>query len=113
MLTRLLRTHLEPYRRLLAGVVALRLLATIASLLLPSLNADLIDRGVAVGDTGAILRIGRWMLLVALVQGAASYGAVVLGSRTAAGFGRDVRGALFHRVGTFSAREIGHSARRR
>ncbi|GAB3677558.1 ABC transporter ATP-binding protein [Angustibacter aerolatus] len=107
MLTRLLRTHLEPYRRLLAGVVALQLLATIASLLLPSLNADLIDRGVAVGDTGAILRIGRWMLLVALVQGAASYGAVVLGSRTAAGFGRDVRGALFHRVGTFSAREIG------
>ena len=51
----LLRTHLRPYRRALAIVVALQLVATMASLYLPSLNADIIDNGVVTGDTGYIL----------------------------------------------------------
>ena len=68
MLIRLLRTHLRPYRRPLAAVVALQLVATIASLYLPSLNADIIDNGVVTGDTGYIWRTGAVMLGVTLVQ---------------------------------------------
>jgi ATP-binding cassette, subfamily B, multidrug efflux pump len=108
MLIRLLRTRLRPYSRPLLLVVALQLAGTMASLYLPSLNADIIDRGIARGDTGYIMSVGGWMLLVTLVQIVCSVAAVYLGARTAMGFGRDVRAALFHRVGEFSAREVNH-----
>jgi ATP-binding cassette subfamily B protein len=106
VLIRLLRAHLRAYRRPLAAVVALQFFGTIASLYLPSLNADIIDQGVARGDTGHIVRVGGWMLLVSLVQIACSIAAVYLGARTAMGFGRDVRAAVFDRVNSFSAREV-------
>ncbi len=108
MLTRVLTTYLRPYRRWLGFVVALQLISTLAALYLPSLNADIIDNGVAHGDTGYIVRIGGWMLAVSVVQIAASMVAVYFGSRTAMSFGRDLRTALFRRVGTFSARELAH-----
>jgi ATP-binding cassette, subfamily B, multidrug efflux pump len=108
MLIRLLRTFLRPYARPLAAVVLLQLVGTMASLYLPSLNADIIDNGIARGDTGYIVRTGGWMLLVTLVQIACSIAAVYFGARTAMGFGRDVRAAVFERVGTFSAREVAH-----
>ncbi|HET7357076.1 MAG TPA: ABC transporter ATP-binding protein [Nocardioidaceae bacterium] len=107
MLLRLLREHLRPYRRLLTMVVALQFVGTIAALYLPTLNADIIDNGVAKGDTGYIMRIGAVMLSVSLVQIVCSVSAVYFGSRTAMSFGRDVRAAIFHRVGTFSGREVG------
>lgn len=106
MLIRLLREHLRGYARPLAMVVVLQLVGTTAALYLPSLNADIIDFGIVRGDTGFILRTGGWMLLVTLVQVACSIGAVFHGARTAMGFGRDVRAAVFHRVGGFSAREV-------
>ncbi|MEU6073060.1 ABC transporter ATP-binding protein [Micromonospora sp. NPDC047074] len=106
MLIRLLRTYLRPYHRPLAAVVLLQFVGTMASLYLPSLNADIIDLGVARGDTGYILRTGLWMLAVSLVQIACSVVAVYLGARTAMGFGRDVRSAVFGHVNRFSAREV-------
>ncbi|WP_019870840.1 ABC transporter ATP-binding protein [Salinispora oceanensis] len=108
MLIQLLRTYLRPYHRPLAAVVALQFVGTIASLYLPSLNADIIDLGVARGDTGFILRTGAWMLVVSLVQIVCSVAAVYLGARTAMAYGRDVRAALFAHVNTFSAREVAH-----
>ncbi|WP_280496495.1 ABC transporter ATP-binding protein [Nocardia asiatica] len=107
MLTRLLRTHLQPYRAQLAGVVVLQLISVIAMLYLPSLNADLIDNGVTKGDLGYIWTTGLWMLVVTGVQIVASAASVYLGAQAAMGAGRDLRGALLHRVGTFSAREVG------
>src|ERR1700674_5629730 len=106
MLVRLLREYLRPYSWGLIAVVALQLVSTMASLYLPSLNADIIDKGVAKGDTGFIISTGGWMLLVTLAQITCSIAAVYFGARSAMGFGRDVRSAIFHRVGTFSAREV-------
>ncbi len=108
MLIRLLRTFLRPYARPLALVVVLQLVGTMASLYLPSLNADIIDNGVAQGDTGYILEAGGWMLLVTGIQIVCSIAAVYYGARTAMAFGRDVRAAVFERVGAFSAREVAH-----
>lgn len=87
-------------------MVALQFVATMAALYLPSLNADIIDNGVAAGDTGYITRTGAVMLAVSCVQILCSSGAVYVGARTAMGFGRDLRAAVFHRVGTFSSREV-------
>jgi ATP-binding cassette subfamily B protein len=108
MLRALLAEYLRPYRRLLLGVVGLQLTGTIAALYLPSLNADIIDQGVAHGDTGYIVHTGFWMLAVSLVQITCSVAAVYLGARTAMGFGRDVRAAVFRQVSAFSAREVSH-----
>ncbi|MEU7221179.1 ABC transporter ATP-binding protein [Nocardia iowensis] len=107
MLIRLLRTYLIPYRAQLAGVVVLQLISVIAMLYLPSLNADLIDNGVTKGDIGYIWSTGLRMLVVTGVQIVASACSVYLGAQAAMGAGRDLRGALLHRVGTFSAREVG------
>ncbi|WP_135850047.1 ABC transporter ATP-binding protein [Serinibacter arcticus] len=107
MLMSLLRTHLRPYRGAIAVVVVLQLVQTIASLYLPNLNARIIDEGVAVGDVDAIWRIGAIMLVITLAQGVAAVVAVYYGARTAMAFGRDVRAALFARVQTFSAQEMG------
>jgi ATP-binding cassette subfamily B multidrug efflux pump len=99
MLWRLLRTYLRPYRRHLAAIVALQLLGTLASLYLPSLNARIIDRGVASGDTGVILSTGGVMLAVAALQIVCALAAVWFGARVAMSYGRDLRAAIFHRVG--------------
>lgn len=106
MLIRLLRSYLRPYRQELTIVLVLQLIGTIASLYLPSLNADIIDFGVVRGDTGYIVRTGGWMLTVTLLQILCSVGAVFFSARAAMGFGRDVRAGIFHRVGEFSAREV-------
>ena len=107
MLIRLLRTYLRPYAWPLLAVVGLQLVGTMANLYLPSLNADIIDNGVAKGDTGYIVSTGGWMLVVTLAQIACSVTAVYFGARAAMSFGRDMRSAIFHKVGTFSAREVG------
>ncbi|MEU6883860.1 ABC transporter ATP-binding protein [Streptomyces viridosporus] len=108
MLIRLLRAHLRPYKRPIALLVLLQFLQTCASLYLPTLNADIIDDGVVQGDSGYILTHGAVMIGVSLVQVVCNVGAVYYGARTAAALGRDVRAAVFDRVQSFSAREVGH-----
>jgi ATP-binding cassette subfamily B multidrug efflux pump len=107
VLTRLIRSHLVPYRRDVGFVVVLQFMATIASLFLPSLNADIINNGVVTGDTQYIVRIGMVMLGVTLVQVVGSITAVYFAARVGMGVGRDLRRDVFRRVGTFSAKEMG------
>jgi ATP-binding cassette subfamily B multidrug efflux pump len=107
VLITLLRRHLQPYRGPIALVVLLQLLSTIATLYLPTLNADIIDSGVVKGDTGYIVRVGGFMLVVSLAQVLCAVVAVYFGSRTAMGVGRDIRRSIFDRVQSFSAREVG------
>ncbi|MDQ1425179.1 MAG: ATP-binding cassette, subfamily multidrug efflux pump [Acidimicrobiaceae bacterium] len=106
MLIRVLRTFLRRYRSSIVVLVGLQAVQAIALLYLPNLNADVIDRGVMVGNTGYIWRIGGLMLGVTVIQMVFSLAAVYVGSRIAIGFGRDVRSALFHRVTDFSAQEV-------
>ncbi|MEV5727565.1 ABC transporter ATP-binding protein [Streptomyces pharetrae] len=108
MLIRLLRTYLRPYRQPITLLVLLQFLQTCATLYLPTLNADIIDNGVVLGDTGYILSFGAVMIGISLAQVVCNIGAVYYGARTAAALGRDVRAAVFDRVQSFSAREVGH-----
>ena len=106
MLLRILRTHLAPYRQWLAVIVVLQFTSTVAMLYLPSINADIIDNGIAVGDNDYIVRMGGVMLGVSMLQVLCSVVSVAFAARTAMSFGRDLRGSLFHRVGAFSGREV-------
>src|SRR5881398_1134644 len=101
-----MRAYLRPYAKPIALLVLLQLVQTLATLYLPTLNADIIDNGVVKGDTGHILRTGGFMLAVTLAQIVCAITAVYFGARTAMALGRDVRAAVFDRVQSFSAREV-------
>ncbi|SIT78326.1 ABC transporter ATP-binding protein [Microbacterium sp. RU33B] len=107
MLGTLLVRYLKPAWPLVIAVVVFQLAQSIASLLLPTLNADIIDQGVVTGDIAFIWRTGGIMLAISFVQIVCAIVAVYFGSRLAMGMGRDLRDHLFHRVVAFSQREIG------
>jgi ATP-binding cassette subfamily B multidrug efflux pump len=79
---------------------------SMASLSLPTLNADIINKGVATGDTNYILKTGGFMLLIALGQVAGNILATYFGARLAMSVGRDIRGDVFAKVGKFSERDV-------
>jgi ATP-binding cassette subfamily B protein len=87
-------------------VIGFQFVQAMAGLFLPTLNSDIINKGVVKNDVGYIWRMGGIMLLVTLAQVVFSVAAVYVGSKVAMGFGRDVRKNLFHQVNTFSAREV-------
>ncbi len=106
MLIRLLRTYISRYRGLIAVLLVLQTVQALATLTLPGLTADIIDKGVILGRTGYIWSTGRLMLTITFFQVIASASAVYFGARTAMAFGRDVRADLFHQVAGYSAREV-------
>jgi ATP-binding cassette, subfamily B, multidrug efflux pump len=108
VLIRLLREYLRPYRRPLGLVLLLQLAQTLATLYLPTLNADIIDKGVIPHHTHYILTTGGVMLAITLAQIGCAIGAVYFGARTAMALGRDVRHGIFARVLQFSDREVSH-----
>lgn len=105
MLLALLRRFVPPYRWPVAAVVVLQTLSTLASLYLPTVNAALIDDGVAKGNTALIVQLGLVMLAVTGAQAACAVAAVYFSSRTGMGVGRDLRSAMFRRVLGFSETE--------
>ena len=102
----LLRTYLAPYKGTLAVVVALLFVQAIATLYLPALNGDIINNGVAKGDTAYILSTGMLMLGISLIVVITAIIAVFFGSKTGMSFGRDVRSAIFRKVESFSQAEL-------
>lgn len=106
MLGKLLFRYLWRYKWLLAGVLVFQFAAALAALYLPSLNADIIDEGVANGDTGYIVRTGLLMLAVSFGQIVASIVATACAARSAMATGRDIRRDVFTKVSSFSEREV-------
>ncbi|MDV2980252.1 UNVERIFIED_CONTAM: ABC transporter ATP-binding protein [Actinomycetes bacterium ARC8] len=106
MLWKLLVEYLRPHRTLLLAVVLFQVAQSIASLYLPTLNADIIDEGVAKANIGYILSLGGVMLAITLLQIVSAVIAVYFAAKAAMGVGRDLRGAIFKRVGEFSEQEV-------
>lgn len=105
-MTRLVRTYLRPYRIQALVVLTLLLVQALATLYLPDLNAEIINRGIARGDNDFIVRTGAVMLVVALLLGVCAVVSVFLSARIAMSFGRDLRLAIFTKVETFSQVEM-------
>jgi ATP-binding cassette, subfamily B, multidrug efflux pump len=108
VLIRLLRTYLRQYRKPLSLVLLLQLAQTLATLYLPTLNADIIDKGVITDNTHYIIKTGSFMLGITVLQIACAVGAVYFGAKVAMSLGRDVRHGIFSRVLLFSDREVNH-----
>ena len=105
-LVRILLSRSKPYTGYVIAVLLLQALSTAATLYLPSLNAKIIDRGVAQVDIDYIWRTGGIMLIVAFAQVIAAIAAIWFGSRTAMGLGRDLRSDIFRRVTRYSAEDM-------
>jgi ATP-binding cassette subfamily B multidrug efflux pump len=106
-LLRLSLKYARNYWPFIILVVILQLTSTIAALYLPSLNARIIDEGVAEGDTDFIWSTGMTMLLVCLVQVITAITAIFFGARTGMGVGRDLRRAIYRQVDDLSMLEVG------
>lgn len=106
-LLRLVARYARPYPGLLVAVFVLQILSTVATLYLPRLNADIIDRGVSLGDIGYIWSTGGIMLAVAFVQVLAAVGATWCAARLAMAVGRDIRRDVYLSVDRFSTRDMG------
>ncbi|MFC0582417.1 ABC transporter ATP-binding protein [Micrococcoides hystricis] len=106
MLLKILKTQLKPYGKFILLLVLLQLASIFLQLLLPALNARIIDDGIAKGDIELIWRLGGGMLLMALVQADAAIVAIYFGAKTAMGVGRDLRSRVYTTVSAFSNQQI-------
>jgi ATP-binding cassette subfamily B protein len=106
MLWQLLYRYLKPYWTMLLGIGVFQAAQSIASLYLPTLVAEIIDNGVARGDVAYVIRVGVIMLVITLTQVICAIIAVYFSARATMSLGRDLRGAVFHRVSGFSEREV-------
>ncbi len=104
-LLRLTLHHAKPYWGWVVAVLVLQLLSTIAALWLPSLNAQIIDKGITVGDIDFIWTTGGLMLAVSFGQLAAAVLAVYCGARVAMSVGRDLRRRVYRKVDSLSTLE--------
>ncbi|MEQ4518044.1 ABC transporter ATP-binding protein [Pseudarthrobacter sp. B907] len=89
------------------AIICLQLVQTTANLMLPTLNAAIIDDGIVAGNTPVILRLGGAMAGVAALQMGAAIAAGYLGAVVAMRVGRELREELFAKVQTLSSQEVG------
>ncbi len=106
MLSQILKAQLKPYGRYIWLLVLLQLGSIFLQLLIPALNAQIIDDGIAKGDIGLIWRLGGIMLAMAVVQAAAAITAIYFGAKTAMSVGRDLRRRVYTRVSGFSNQQV-------
>nr|WP_206323151.1 ABC transporter ATP-binding protein [Streptomyces sp. HNM0575] len=102
---RLLCACLRPYRWRTVLLLVLQLVQTVATLMLPTLNAAVIDDGVVKGDADYIVDTGIVMLALAVTQIVTAGIAAVLSSRITAALGRDLRSRVFRHVMRLSSGE--------
>ncbi|WP_261382451.1 ABC transporter ATP-binding protein [Arthrobacter sp. UKPF54-2] len=107
MLLNLIGRLLAAHRMTVLAIICLQLVQTAANLMLPTLNAAIIDDGIVAGNTPVILRLGVAMAGVAALQVGAAIAAGYLGAVVAMRVGRELREELFARVQTLSSQEVG------
>lgn len=108
MLTHVIHRHIRPYRKTLIAVVILQILAQIASLYIPALNAKVIDEGILPDSIAHAWGYAGFMFLAALVQVLCQVIAVGLAAKAAMGMGQGIRHNLMERIFAFSAKEMRH-----
>ncbi|QUW18537.1 ABC transporter ATP-binding protein [Agrococcus sp. Marseille-Q4369] len=106
MLWKLIVRYVRPSMLSLLLVVLFQFVQSVLTLMLPTINADIIDEGVLRGDTDTVWRLGVLMLALSLGQVAANVLAILFGARLAMRAGRDLRADLFGKVGDFSEQDV-------
>jgi ABC-type multidrug transport system fused ATPase/permease subunit len=103
----LLRTFLRPYAWLLAVIVVLQAIEAAGNLYLPNLNGHIIDDGVVQSDSDYIWKMGARMLFVSIALSVVGVICVYVSSKVASSLADRLRTAVYRRVQSFSAVEMG------
>ena len=98
--------NLKPYWLSIIGVMVFVFLQSLSELYLPTLMSDIVDTGVVNGDIHYIIRIGGWMILIAVIAMISSVLGSYLAAKTATGFARDLRTKVFTKIESFSLEEF-------
>lgn len=106
MLWKILKDFSRPYRSPIFLVFGLILVQTLANLSLPSLNADIINEGVAKGDTQYVLQVGGYMLAITLALVIVSVISTYFAAKSSMQMAKDLRSAVFKKVLSFSPNEM-------
>jgi ATP-binding cassette subfamily B protein len=101
-----LMRFLKPYSFILVIVVLFAFGQAMANLYLPTLMADIVDKGIINNDINYIWRIGGLMSLIAIGGTVCAIIGIFFSSRVATGFGKIVRAQIFHHVERFSLHEF-------
>lgn len=99
---------LKPYKFLLFLAPLCMFIEVAMDLMQPALMSQIIDEGIANGNSQAVVENGSKMLLFALLGLLGGVGCTYFSSRAALNFAIDLRLALFDRIQSFSTAETEH-----
>ncbi|MDP9987495.1 ATP-binding cassette subfamily B protein [Arthrobacter oryzae] len=88
------------------AIVLLQLVQAAANLLLPTVNAAIIDDGIVAGNPEVISRLGVLMAVIAVVQAASAIAAGYLGAVVAMRIGHRLRAEVFTRIQSLSTQDV-------
>lgn len=106
MLIALMRRLLEGHKTRITAIVLLQLVQAAANLLLPTVNAAIVDHGIVPGNTAVISRLGVVMAVIAVLQAAAAIAAGYLAAVVAMEMGRQLRDEIFARIQSLSSQDV-------
>ena len=93
---------LSRYKGRIAIMLLLLFIQVVGTLYIPTLTADIVNNGIAAGDLDYVWKTGRLMLIVALSTAVFSICGTFTSTYISTALGRDIRGAIFHKVQDFS-----------
>lgn len=106
MLVGLVKRQLAGQYAYVWAIVFLQLIQAAANLLLPTVNAAIIDDGIVAGEPGVVSRLGVLMAVIAVVQAASAIAAGYLGAVVAMRIGHRLRAEVFTRIQSLSSQDV-------
>jgi ATP-binding cassette subfamily B multidrug efflux pump len=106
LLTGLMRRLLGAHKAHVVAIVVLQLIQAAATLMLPTVNAAIIDDGIVAGNNAVITHLGTVMAAVAVVQAAAAIAAGYLAAVVAMKIGHQLRAEIFTKIQSLSSQEV-------
>lgn len=101
-----LGAQIKEYKWASIATPVFMLLEVAVDTIIPLLMASIIDNGVNMGDTRHIYIMGVWMIVAALFGLLTGCLGAKYGAKTAMGFGKNLRAAMFRNIQTFSFANI-------
>ena len=89
-------------------MLVLLFLQVLGTLYVPTLTAEIVNKGIVMGDPEQVLETGGLMLIVAVLVAGVSILETYLSTSTFAAMGRDIRGALFKKSQKLTINEFNH-----
>lgn len=106
MLFKLWREHMPRRWAFLVIVIIAQVVQCLASLWLPTLNADIINDGIVGENLALIWKLGGIMLVATVIQALGMVVSAYFSGRIAMWIGRDVRQKVYDQVLTFSSSQM-------